>query len=664
MRLADDPYDDTLWAAFAKELAAADDTRAPHLEKELAGAEGSVRALVEGDPEKWLGMTGYDPADPDPGFLFEWRHGFVVGLAVDLRPGVLKWPSLVDRFAALVDSPAARLLRRIELRRVEGKTDGRHYLAPLVARPRPALRELTAKAWTVKGFDANAFPSLERLTVRDANEIEPMSLPRLRELDIDSDKLSKGALRGLASSKLPALASLRIAVRHWDVLSPKERPTARDLGAALSAHHALRSVAVGGKGFDARELIETIAGSPIAASIESLDLSALDLTHDARAALRDAALRFVALNTLVLTARDLGSDPQATFGALAARATPAVPTPREVAAHAAALVAECTARAFEFAATQEGHRAAVDARRWASHTFFETHAATAQTAAAAAAGALAWSLGWTDALDIDLEVLARRIPIGSSLDALANGATLRARGEIALACDEAQRETRRAWLAFEDTSSHRERLRALRWLLGAARRWTEVPTHVPATDLPLPPQPSNEVSKRLSKVWRQLSKRYAEPKPEPLAEEIVDDAEREIGGRFPPDLRASLLLHGGGPVPGIELASLEGAREVWRSWDANTSWEEEKAYVRHEDAHPSLVALREGSWRRTWFPITDPEGSSDLYAVDLDPAPGGVVGQVFYWSHDIPGPERVVCNSFLEWLEWAVTAEELAPFDD
>jgi len=54
-------------------------------------------------------------------------------------------------------------------------------------------------------------------------------------------------------------------------------------------------------------------------------------------------------------------------------------------------------------------------------------------------------------------------------------------------------------------------------------------------------------------------------------------------------------------------------------------------------------------WHYHWLPVTD-AGNGNFFCVDLDPAPGGVVGQIF-WYERVEGPIQVVANGFVEWLE-------------
>jgi hypothetical protein len=74
--------------------------------------------------------------------------------------------------------------------------------------------------------------------------------------------------------------------------------------------------------------------------------------------------------------------------------------------------------------------------------------------------------------------------------------------------------------------------------------------------------------------------------------------------------------------------------------------------------------MKAGSWRRGWFPVTSSADDSDFYAADLEPTEVGRLGQVFYWCHEYPGPECVERESFVAWLEWAITAERFEPMHD
>jgi cell wall assembly regulator SMI1 len=237
------------------------------------------------------------------------------------------------------------------------------------------------------------------------------------------------------------------------------------------------------------------------------------------------------------------------------------------------------------------------------------------------------------------------VPVERSFDAFVQSACLRDREEIETACRRLEDKLWNDWRAFKDVSGLREQVRALRWLLGAALHWRDVPVYVARHELPPPHAASRALLSRLDHAWKKLRKKFRQPLPGPLSEEEVDDAEREIGHRFPADLRASFLRHGAESYPPIELLSLDSALEQWRMLDTWTMRADEPVWANEPDHRPSfastddsLRSLKGGGWRRAWFPITSAELDSDFHGADLDPAPGGVAGQVFYWSHELPGP--------------------------
>jgi cell wall assembly regulator SMI1 len=73
----------------------------------------------------------------------------------------------------------------------------------------------------------------------------------------------------------------------------------------------------------------------------------------------------------------------------------------------------------------------------------------------------------------------------------------------------------------------------------------------------------------------------------------------------------------------------------------------------HSGSDPGL--RNDAHWRKGWVPIMDADG--DKLVLDLDPAPGGSLGQVFDWSNNGSTPQRVLAPSFGAWL--AGLAEEL-----
>jgi cell wall assembly regulator SMI1 len=132
----------------------------------------------------------------------------------------------------------------------------------------------------------------------------------------------------------------------------------------------------------------------------------------------------------------------------------------------------------------------------------------------------------------------------------------------------------------------------------------------------------------------------AEP---PASEEEVASTESLLDVRLPPDVRESYLLHNGGKSGAFyrnyRFMPLDEIRDSWRML-TGSSLEE---YPASPEGPVKAV-----SWNRRWIPIMD-TGAGDHLCVDLDPEPGGSVGQVIEWSHE-EGPSSVLAPSFRQWL--------------
>ncbi|BDI33991.1 glucan synthase [Capsulimonas corticalis] len=135
----------------------------------------------------------------------------------------------------------------------------------------------------------------------------------------------------------------------------------------------------------------------------------------------------------------------------------------------------------------------------------------------------------------------------------------------------------------------------------------------------------------------------------------IDAAEKVLGVEFPDDIRESYKRHNGqirdknyiaigGPLYDYhDLLPLNGIAMDWRVWNnllvAGT--------FDDIDSDPS-PGIKTDWWNAKWIPLTS-NGSGDHYCMDLDPAPGGIVGQIITMWHDAPERE-VVARSFGEWI--------------
>ncbi len=144
-------------------------------------------------------------------------------------------------------------------------------------------------------------------------------------------------------------------------------------------------------------------------------------------------------------------------------------------------------------------------------------------------------------------------------------------------------------------------------------------------------------------------------------EEEIEAFQREIGLSLPDDFRESLLLHNGGDCGLLwygELLTLDGVLRQWamyKDWQrsgeyATADWKVEDSIDKH---------IRPVFWDSFRLPLTD--NSGDHLMLDLQPASGGDVGQIFSHSHEV-GPEQVLASSWSEFLTKVVTDLEAGKY--
>lgn len=132
-------------------------------------------------------------------------------------------------------------------------------------------------------------------------------------------------------------------------------------------------------------------------------------------------------------------------------------------------------------------------------------------------------------------------------------------------------------------------------------------------------------------------------------EASLDALEAKVGVTLPDDFRASYRIHNGSgewPIePYGELLSLAGIAEKWDFWRA----------MSEGDGFEGMEAFPEGPIRTDawfnarWLPLTDNQSNCHR-CLDLNPAPGGSVGQVITFLRD-DGAAHIVAPSFRAYLE-------------
>jgi cell wall assembly regulator SMI1 len=159
----------------------------------------------------------------------------------------------------------------------------------------------------------------------------------------------------------------------------------------------------------------------------------------------------------------------------------------------------------------------------------------------------------------------------------------------------------------------------------------------------------------------------------PAAPADIAHVEAIVGSALPADYRAFLALHDGqrfvagedhqgtlAPLfSGLDLLPLRIAADEYET--ITEEWGDEGP-----GEIQAIGPVRPLHKHTRWWPVTCVFGSSQYHCLDLDPAPGGAVGQVIFIADD-DERRRVVAPSFaafLEMLAGALSLPGVAPSDE
>ncbi|MDN7853968.1 SMI1/KNR4 family protein [Burkholderia seminalis] len=148
----------------------------------------------------------------------------------------------------------------------------------------------------------------------------------------------------------------------------------------------------------------------------------------------------------------------------------------------------------------------------------------------------------------------------------------------------------------------------------------------------------------------------------PADDHVLAELPAALGATLPDDVIDSLRLHDGQADPDAvftESDALLGAQEIvaqWTIWRTLVSGGDFAGMTSEPDA-----GVRDDWYNLKWIPFTH-DGSGNHLCIDLDPAQGGVSGQVIRVWHDDELRERVA-SSYAEWLA-RVAAERDGPAAD
>lgn len=131
--------------------------------------------------------------------------------------------------------------------------------------------------------------------------------------------------------------------------------------------------------------------------------------------------------------------------------------------------------------------------------------------------------------------------------------------------------------------------------------------------------------------------------------EELNSLESQLLVNLPEDLKQSYLIHDGqkgylSPMIGEwQILSIKGILKEW-----NLMKELFDAGKLNAESNP-IGSVKSVWWNIKWIPICS-NGAGDLICVDLDPAPGGEVGQIItFWHMD--ATREVLSNNFQSWFD-------------
>lgn len=167
-------------------------------------------------------------------------------------------------------------------------------------------------------------------------------------------------------------------------------------------------------------------------------------------------------------------------------------------------------------------------------------------------------------------------------------------------------------------------------------------------------------------LWQRIEQWFASHAPHILdtlhpgaSEEELVQAESALGVPLPEDFKASYRIHNGGGsaflAGGMRRGRLGPLKDVVQAWSGFQVFESDWA-----EAEPSFLGLplsQRPPIQPVWYhprliPFANDE-SGQYWCLDLDPAPGGHLGQVIFWDHE-NGPGHVLFPNFETLLsQWA-----------
>lgn len=183
-----------------------------------------------------------------------------------------------------------------------------------------------------------------------------------------------------------------------------------------------------------------------------------------------------------------------------------------------------------------------------------------------------------------------------------------------------------------------------------------------------PNSPSGDRAARVARAWEDVENWLKTNRPDvfrtlnPGASLVdIERLEAARGYKLPEGVKAFWQRHDGatsragkGTIPGDDAFLLETGFQLFSLAEIADKWASQiEIYSRlgSEDDAPGWTpsGVRNEWWAKGWMPFAY-NGAGDYLLVDLDPAPGGRVGQVLHFWHDLD--DMALQNrDFVSWFE-------------
>lgn len=159
----------------------------------------------------------------------------------------------------------------------------------------------------------------------------------------------------------------------------------------------------------------------------------------------------------------------------------------------------------------------------------------------------------------------------------------------------------------------------------------------------------------IESAWARLKKWYTENVPAKVfsfergasAAEIAN-AGAHLGVTLPKEVADSYLICNGLHGCGLSyFGYFNSLKEMVSIWDRWCSFDKEALEWPHPWLEPD-AGIKKIYWNRLRIPLTDNQDNNHVF-LDLDPADGGVVGQVIFLER-LEGPRMKLADSLALWL--------------